>query len=348
MGCDICGRVDSLVKVEGVQLNLDGLQVLPGLVNAHDHLHFALFPRLGSGPYANAEAWARDIYHPDVEPIRSQLTVPKHLRLIWGGLRNLLAGVTTVCHHDEYHPIFDSGFPVRVVKKFGWAHSLAFTRNVRERFNQTPPDAPFAIHLAEGSDEEAAEEIFRLHEMGALSDRTILIHSVGLTTEGWDLVRRANAAVVWCPRSNLFTLGRTLDHDVIESGIRIALGSDSPLTSEGDLLDEIRFVHRLGFDPQELVTTAPQEILKLSPCPNDWIAVTGFGAPPSLVVIGEEIRLISPELAALLPCSISAKLYPLQVEERPPVLVRWDTFSLFKETLRNLGRVLLGGREVCV
>jgi len=33
--------------VEGVELDLEGLQVLPGLINAHDHLEFALFPRLG-------------------------------------------------------------------------------------------------------------------------------------------------------------------------------------------------------------------------------------------------------------------------------------------------------------
>ena len=50
---------------------------MPGLINAHDHLEFNLFPRLGRGPYPNAGEWARDIYHPDRSPIREQLRVPK-------------------------------------------------------------------------------------------------------------------------------------------------------------------------------------------------------------------------------------------------------------------------------
>src|SRR5579863_10747142 len=99
------------VKVEGADLDLGGLQIHPGLINAHDHLQFALFPRLGSGPYANATEWARDIYHPDRDPVRRHLQVPKHLRLIWGGLRNLACGVTTVSHHDSYHPVFEENFP---------------------------------------------------------------------------------------------------------------------------------------------------------------------------------------------------------------------------------------------
>ena len=70
------------MKVDGSDLDLSGLQVLPGLINAHDHLQFSLFPRLGSGPYANATEWANDIHHPDRDPVRRHVHVPKHLRLI--------------------------------------------------------------------------------------------------------------------------------------------------------------------------------------------------------------------------------------------------------------------------
>ena len=100
--------------------------------------------------------------------------------MIWGGLRNLAAGVTTVSHHDAYHPIFEEDFPVRVIKNYGWAHSLAFTEDVRGCFEATPPGAPFLIHLGEGTDADTAEEIFRLHDLGALDERTVLVHAVGL------------------------------------------------------------------------------------------------------------------------------------------------------------------------
>jgi cytosine/adenosine deaminase-related metal-dependent hydrolase len=343
------------MRVDGADLDLTGLQILPGLINAHDHLQFALFPRPGLGPYPNATAWARDIHHPERDPLRRHLLVPKHLRLIWGGLRNLVSGVTTVSHHDSYHPVFDEDFPVRVIKEYGWAHSLAFTEDVRARFDATPGGAPFVIHLGEGTDASAVEEIFRLHELGALDRRTVLVHAVGLTREGWDLVRSAGASVIWCPRSNIFTLGITLSRETLESGIPIALGTDSSLTTEGDLLDELDHVARVHDgvhhevpDRVSLVTTAAARILRLPPRPDDWIAVSRFGAPPELVVIGGAIRLISPRLAKALPPHLRPEFHPLYIQTRSPVLVRWNIPQLLKDTRRYLDseEIFLAGREV--
>jgi cytosine/adenosine deaminase-related metal-dependent hydrolase len=327
------------MRIEGADLDLTGLEIVPGLVNAHDHLQFALFPRLGTGPYPNATEWARDIYHPGHEPVRSHLAVPKHLRLIWGGLRNLIAGVTTVSHHDEYHPVFDTDFPVRVVKNYGWAHSFEFTSNVRECYDRTPPGAPFLIHLAEGTDSSATEEIFHLHALGALTDRTVLIHAVGLGPEGWELVRRAGASVIWCPRSNLFTLGRTLIREALHSGVPIALGTDSSLTAEGDLLDEIRFA---GF----FDNAAASQILRLHARDDDWIAAPALGCPPQLVVIAGTIRLIGPRLAYALPSNLRQLFHPLHIEGRPPVLVRFDVIRLIEETNVYLDNLRLSGRRV--
>jgi hypothetical protein len=336
------------VIVDGHNLDLSGLEILPGLINAHDHLDFALYPKLGSGPYANATEWAHDIYRPDEDPVRSHLRVPKELRLLWGGVRNLLAGVTTVSHHDPWHPIFDQGFPVRVVQTFGWAHSLEFTADVRAAFDATPPDAPFLIHLGEGTDDSAAHEIFRLKQLGALTDRTVLIHAVGLREDGWKLVREAGASVIWCPRSNFFTLGRTLNFEAL--GVPIALGTDSPITACGDLLDELRFVREeLGVDEsclRALVGSQAQQVLRLAEPQEDWIAAPAFGYPPELVVIGGQIRLISPSLAHGIATS---EFSPIQVEGRPRLLVRMDTRQLLERTKGALDSpVRLGGRQVSV
>ena len=95
---------------------------------------------------------------------------------------------------------------MRVVKRFGWAHSLEFSPDVAERFRATPPDWPFILHLGEGSDRKSAREIFDLDAMGALDDRTVLTHAVALGNKGLRLVKQKGASVIWCPSSNLFLL----------------------------------------------------------------------------------------------------------------------------------------------
>ncbi|MEO5926367.1 MAG: hypothetical protein ABIR70_21270 [Bryobacteraceae bacterium] len=318
--------------VEGFDIDLGGLTVFPGHINAHDHLDFALFPRLGRGTYPNATAWARDIYHPEQLPIAEHLRVPKPIRMRWGGLRNLLAGVTTVSHHNPYEPVFDDNFPIRVVKNYGWAHSLAFEEDVRARFDATPEGAPFLIHAAEGTDAASAQELFELDRLGVLTDRTVLIHAVGLDEAGWQLVRARRVSVITCPRSNCFTLGRTA---AIPIDIPTALGTDSAITSEGDFLDELR--------ASETKHGCASKILRLAPT-TDFQAARGFGQQPELVVIGERIQLISPRLAEALPAALRSKLFPLHIETRVPALVRCNIPQLMGIT--PLPEIRLAGRLV--
>ncbi len=118
------------------EIDMDGYILFPGLVNAHDHLEFALFPRLGSPPYQNATQWAVDIQTSEAETIALHRQVPKDIRLWWGGIRNLLCGVTTVCHHNPFELVLQStDYPVRVVKELrmgtfsgvreGYLHGIA-------------------------------------------------------------------------------------------------------------------------------------------------------------------------------------------------------------------------------
>jgi cytosine/adenosine deaminase-related metal-dependent hydrolase len=376
------GRIESLTS-HGTGLNskgrlspgdgvsLEGYLLLPGLINAHDHLEFALFPRLGKGSYNNFLEWVDDIYHPDASPVAEHRRVPREVRLWWGGIRNLLCGVTTVCHHNPFEPeTFTNAFPVRVLRAYGWAHSVPLDSEFAQKKRATPVDQPFFIHLCEGIDDRARYEIYRLHREGALDSNTVIVHGLGMDAKGRAVLRASQAALVWCPSSNLFLFGRTFSFDELRKFPRVALGSDSPITSAGDLLDEIRCAHHLlRASPAELyqyVTRRSANILRLpdgegnirAGAVADLVAVRDTGLSPAetlatlsyreieLVLLAGRVQLASSELKNRLPDDAVKDLQALSVEGA----VRWvraPLNRLFREASAHLGsEVRVGGKEV--
>jgi cytosine/adenosine deaminase-related metal-dependent hydrolase len=354
---------------ETPEIDLAGYLLLPGLINAHDHLEFGLFPKLGRGTYQNAEQWAKDIYHPDRSPIREQLDVPKPVRLWWGGIRNLLCGVTTVCHHNEFRAdVFEDGFPVRVLKHYAWSHSLLFGGDIAAAFRASDSQTPYIIHLAEGVGSASAAEVFELDRMGLLDPRTVIVHGVALDDAGHDLLARRGAALIWCPGSNLFTLGMTLSPERIRQNPRIALGSDSALTA-GDLLDQISIASELGVPAEQifaLVTTRPADVLKLQKGEGtlragsiaDIVAIRDGGLSPAdtlsqttldqieLVLSAGTPRLLSGQMLLRFPVEFHSGLDAIDVEGSKRY-VRAPVTQLLEETAKRLvGALTLGGKQV--
>jgi cytosine/adenosine deaminase-related metal-dependent hydrolase len=353
----------------GPHLDLSGHLILPGLINSHDHLEFNLFPRLGRGPYPNATAWAEDIYHPDRSPVKEHLAVPKPVRLAWGGLKNLLSGVTTVAHHNPCEAeVFANNFPVRVVKRFGWAHSLRFSSDLVSRYQAVSKRWPFLIHAAEGTDACAASEVHELEREGVLSRRTVLIHAVGIDDESLKILLRRRASVVWCPSSNLFTLSETLRPEVLRSSLPVCLGTDSALTCQDDLAGEIRVARKAGClaaeDIYPMVTTEAASILSLTRGEGeiqegavaDLLAVPDSGENPaesiqnfcpSLVILGGKIQLVSKNLAPRIDPALICNFQNIELEGRGSWLVNANISHLHAAVEAVLGpRFQLAGRTV--
>ena len=352
-------------------INLSGYLLLPGLINAHDHLEFSLFPNLGVGPYLNSAEWAREIHRTQAATIACHRKVPKPTRLLWGAIRNLLCGVTTVCHHNPLsRELIAADFPVRVLAKFGWAHSLAMDPNLLHNFDHTPPNLPFVVHAAEGVDAKSAQEIFDLDRLEVLDERTVLVHGLALNHKAISLLNQRRSALVICPTSNQFLFHSALSATLIKSIHTVVLGSDSPLTAAGDLLDEINFArNEIGLDAESLfdmVTVRSASVLRLRNGEGrlrpgavaDLIAVRDKGLTPAetvaqltvdqveLVILGGRVQLASDSLFSSLPKSLQVGLQPLFVDG----IRRWlraPIDSLLAQARKTLGRDLrVGGKKV--
>ncbi len=242
-----------------------GLYLYPGLINAHDHLELNHYPRTKFRPvYPNACSWAEDMTrHLQEEPFFSLQKYSLREKCLMGGLKNLVSGVTTVAHHNPLHRILKSNrFPVQVLRRYGWSHSLYLSSDVQKSYQQTRRGV-WMIHLAEGTDAEAAAEFAKLKNLGCVSEKTMLIHGVRLP----ETAVAECGGLVWCPSTNFFLLGQTAEVKTWYEAGKLALGSDSRLTADGDLLDELKAAFQTGqLSPEQLfhtVTDFPAKMLRL-------------------------------------------------------------------------------------
>ncbi|MGH8212706.1 MAG: amidohydrolase family protein [Rhodanobacteraceae bacterium] len=286
------GRIASSSSVDAWQLDLRDHLIFPGMVNAHDHLHVNAVPPLRAGaPFANGYEWIAAFQtHFDTPEVKAALRVPKAVRLRHGALKNLLAGTTFVAHHDPWHPALDDAdFPVALLRDFGWSYTLAgpaYGPPVCESFAATPSDRPWMIHLAEGTDPMAQAELMRLQQLGCLAPNSVLIHGVGFNDQDVSSVIDAGASVVWCPRSNLDLLGKTLDPLRLCEAGRLALGTDSRLSGARDLLDELRgLLHRHDLNAQQLLGLATSNAARILREPNRGHLAAGAHA--DLVIVAD-------------------------------------------------------------
>lgn len=347
------GRIRAIGRLPGRRgMNFSGHLILPGLINAHDHLEFNLFPRLGNGPYGTLAEWATDIHARFPDEIRRVTDVPVTTRLIWGGIRNLACGVTTVCHHNPWHAVFERAFPVRVMRTFSWAHSLAFSPDLADRLRLCPQTRPFIFHAGEALDGAGKREMETLVELGLLAPNSVLVHAVAMEGRSLELARRNGCALVWCPSSNLFLLGRTLARDVLDSGIPIALGTDSGLSCAGDMLDELHVAREVSGLSEErlysMVTTTAAEVLRLS---NGEGSIREGGVA-DLLVFRDEGRMPAATLFRQRPDAVflggrlqlgAESLHALTIEGRGSIRVRCRVPPM-PQGMRLAGREVFAAR----
>jgi cytosine/adenosine deaminase-related metal-dependent hydrolase len=327
-------------------VDLGGDRLLPGLINAHDHLQLNSFPPLDLAPgFRNVREWIAAVSERarTDAAFRAIVDAPRERRLLHGGLKNLLGGVTTVAHHDPLYPaLTDARFPVRVVSRYGWSHSLGIDGDAQvcRAFERTPRDWPWIAHAAEGVDDAAAAEFGRLDDLGCIAANTLIVHGVALGAAERARLADAGGGLVWCPASNLALFGRSATvADLVARG-RVALGTDSRLSGTRDLLQELRVAQEVaGFDEAslaELVTSASAQLLRLTDhgalepgrladllvLPQSLALSQAERRDVRMVVIGGEMRYGDADCAAAVSATSSQVWTEITVDGRRKVLDR--------------------------
>lgn len=235
--------IDSAPENQDVLIDCKGGLLVPGLINAHDHLELNNFKRIKyRDRYTHSLQWFEDIEARfDTDPdLTGPRRVPLEHRLWVGLLKNLLSGVTTVCHHNPFYRELEYNVPLQVVKEYGFGHSLFRGEDPAVSYQNTPANDPWIIHLAEGVEHTAEEEFEQLEGIGALGRNTVIVHGVGLIQQQRNRLIECGGGLIWCPGSNHFLFGRTAEVKALSKAGKLALGNDSRLTGEFDLLQELK------------------------------------------------------------------------------------------------------------
>ena len=247
------GRIEGFEKSSIIDLSIGNKYFLfPALINIHDHLFGTYYPKIGNGPYICWLPWDYDLKNSPIYAERNKNSAYEIYML--GSYKNLISGVTTVQDHipHKVNDPFIEKLPIRVIKDYALSHEvsvydLKWGDGIDIEYKKAvEKNIPYITHVEEGFDLESLRGIDILEEHGALSEYTILIHGIGFDKKDIELVAKRKANFVWCPGSNMFMFNRTAKvKEIIEKGVNVSIGTDSPSSGEINILEEIRFAKKV-------------------------------------------------------------------------------------------------------
>jgi cytosine/adenosine deaminase-related metal-dependent hydrolase len=240
------------------EVDIAGRCLLPALVNAYDVLDLSTLPPLGSPPYETLYDWVRGSEE-ELSALGPALGVPLVDRLFLGGLRNLLAGAAAVLHHHPDHrSLSREDFPVRVQRRYGFAHSPGLTPALRPTYRSSDRRVPWVVRAAEGRTPGQRAELDALAAANVLRQNTVIAHGTALAPEDGPRLAAAGAALAWCPESDRRLYGRTAPAAaLVAAGVAVGLGSDAPSSGARDALSNLAAARREGlFDDLALLRLA--------------------------------------------------------------------------------------------
>ncbi|PKL36095.1 MAG: hydrolase [Spirochaetae bacterium HGW-Spirochaetae-1] len=311
---DLIANVARKSPTADIAMEIEGGILIPGLINSHDHLLGTYYPKVGNGPYENWLPWDNDLKSSPLYQERQQIE-NRDLYLL-GAYRNLVSGVTTVSDHIPHfvaQPYYDM-LPVKAIREYSLAHSiasfaLAWGGEISDEYKKAVEEGlPFITHIAEGFDSETRRDLETLISRGGLGDHSVLVHGIAFSDSDMDKIKKAGASVVWCGDSNTFMFDKTTNIKMLlDKGINVCIGTDSPMSGGLNLLSEMRFdrdLYKKLYSKDlsdatilKMVTTNPARAFWLKNngrvqkgCIADMVVFRNKGGKPESSVVNAELK----------------------------------------------------------
>ena len=276
----------TLLKNKNIQFDCTNSIAYPPFINSHDHLISNWYPKAGFGrTYPNVNIWVEDMKKTDSFLERNKVWIndgsfdlteeAAHQIVLLGIYKNLFSGCVVVQDHiPKQKKTYYENNPIVVLKNYTQHHSLSMGNwwggySAEEEYAKANGKIPFIMHLGEGIDELSKKCFSKLKELELLQSNTLLIHGIALTKQQIKECAEAGTSICWCPESNYYLIGETLDIDAcLEFNANIVLGTDSTMSGGINLLEEIRVAHqKFPHIPMKqifkMITTNPVKALKL-------------------------------------------------------------------------------------
>lgn len=306
--------------------------VLPGLVDAHNHVAYNWLPEwIPPHLYQDSGQWrAAAEYEAFVQAYTDNKGVaPSFCAMVqWGEIRALVNGVTTIFGTPQprtcYRWLVRNAELTSGYNGFGADRVRSNTLGIDQVSATEAADliadmesgavAAYMVHLAEGLSTRAHDEYVELTNLMLLRPQTVIIHGTALTATDFDQVAQAGSKLIWSPSSNMVLYGDTTNVQAAKAaGVSISLAPDWTPSGEDDSLGEVRYAKALvegrwpglftDEDYVRMITEEPAKAMGLEGevgalAPGllaDLLVLAAPGGDPYATVVGSnaaDIRLV--------------------------------------------------------
>jgi 5-methylthioadenosine/S-adenosylhomocysteine deaminase len=255
------------VDLTGVQIVDTNGTIYPGLIDAHNHMHYNHIPlwdfevhtstKSEEGGYSNRNQWKNNPnYKRDISWMKTFVQTASMWNMAdqqmkYAEVMAVAGGVTAVQGSPSSNTDAWDSMLSRNIELYNFGgdgiHTKVttlesdYTGNHITSGNASGSLNAWYLHLSEGVDESSRAEFDILVQNNLLVGELVVVHGTALTSTEFQMMGDVGADLAWSPLSNLLLYGDTTDVVAADqAGVRISLAPDWGPSGSKNVLHELK------------------------------------------------------------------------------------------------------------